>query len=190
MNPRHAAANQIVRGPVHSQYWGSVGFRLDDPSAVFHCRRAARWMLQCWELSDVDVLVDDVAVMVSELVTNVQKHAASDFPAGSFTLWAPGDRVVLTVHDKGDLPWVTNWWSVSDSKGLVTWTDWLNGMSATAGRGLAIVRELLSTYDGTIDVVSDGDQENPGKVFRVTIPLPEPYWKNRPADPFAALASA
>ncbi|MFE0447377.1 ATP-binding protein [Streptomyces fungicidicus] len=186
----YAPAHQLVQGPVHAQGWGSVGFLLDDASAVRHCRRAARWMLGAWGLGTVKVLVEDVELVVSELVTNAQRYAGDAYHAGSFTVWAPGDRVVITVHDKGDLPWVTNWWTESTTEGREEWHDWVNDIAATGGRGLALVRDVLSTYEGTLDVVGDQDLRMPGKVFRATLPLAERFWRARPRDPFYDWATA
>ncbi|MFD5308150.1 ATP-binding protein [Streptomyces ardesiacus] len=171
-------AHLLVQGPVHAQRWGSVGFRIDDPQAVRECRRAARWMLGEWRLTWVPELVDDVGLMVSELVTNVQRHAGDSYPAGSFTLWHPGRRLVLTVHDKGELPWRSGWWSRAESA-----TDW------ETGRGLALVRALAAEHIGEVDVVDDKDRARPGKVVRVSMLLPNREYAPV-ADPFKALAKA
>ncbi|AVO22310.1 hypothetical protein PBI_NESBITT_53 [Streptomyces phage Nesbitt] len=179
MTPRHEApAHLLVQGPVHAQRWGSVGFKIDDPRAPGECRRAARWMLGEWRLAWVPELVDDVAVMVSELVTNVQRHAGEEFPAGSFTLWHPGRRLVLTVHDKGELPWSSGWWSRANSA-----ADW------ETGRGLALVRMLAANHIGEVDVVADGDRRRPGKVVRVSMLLPNHEYPPV-TSPFQALAKA
>ncbi|MFJ9961110.1 ATP-binding protein [Streptomyces avermitilis] len=164
MTTTRAPANQLVQGPVHAQRWASVGFRLDDEAAVPECRRAARWLLETWKLTWVPDLIDDVLVMVSELVTNVQRHAGPAHPAGSFTLWHPARRLVLTVHDKGELPWRTNWWATA-----------AQGNSET-GRGLALVRGLAEAHCGEFDVTGDGDLVAPGKVMRVRMLLPDVQW--------------
>lgn len=168
-------AHQLVQGPVDTQRWGSVGFRLDDGRAAFECRRAARWMMERWKLTWVPALIDDTLIMVSELVTNAQRHAPGDgvLPAGSMTLWHPNRRLILTVHDKGRLPLLRTWRTPDSARD-----------SHESGRGMAIVRALAAEHLGDVDVVSDRYAPDPGKVFRVNMLLPDVVWGPAPPNPW------
>lgn len=161
-----------INGPYDSERWGSVGFLLADEKTVPECRTAARWLMSRFRLEWVPDLVDDVETMVSELVTNVQRHAGDTFPAGSFTLWHPNKWLVLTVHDKNpDMPYRQL------HRASASW-------DAEGGRGLGIVKSLAERHLGEVDFAPDNDKEMPGKVTRVRMLLPNALWPNKFYDPW------
>lgn len=168
-----------IEGPVREERWGSVGFRLSDPLAAASCRQAAKQMLHTFRLEWVPDLVDDVTTIVSELVTNACTHGGYDFPAGSLTMWHPNTRLVIAVHDKNPYQ---PWREIRKAQ--------QGGMTDRAvahfedGRGLAIVHELAQRHLGELDVVSDGDQAQPGKVVRVNMLLPHMAWPHTFKDPW------
>jgi len=171
-------AEALVEGKLDEGRWGSVGFRLDDQRAPSACRRAARYMMERFGLTHrfFGELTDDVLIMVSELVTNAQRHAGDAYHSGSFTLWHPNRWLVLTVHDKGTyVPWRETY----QSHELAWDADWEGG-----GRGLALVRGLAERNLGELDWANDGDRRNPGKVARVRMLLPDLVWPHQFEDPF------
>jgi anti-sigma regulatory factor (Ser/Thr protein kinase) len=160
----------VEPGPL-AERWVTFGFPTDDPLAVAECRRAARTLLvDHFRLDWVPDLVPDVVTMVSELVTNVQQHAREAYPFGSFTLWHPKRWLILTVHDKGEMPP----FSVVHGFGMrrAAWHE--------DGRGFDVVRALAADHLGVFDAVSDKDAENPGKVLRVKMLLPDVVWDHAP----------
>jgi anti-sigma regulatory factor (Ser/Thr protein kinase) len=109
--------------------------------------------------------------MVSELVTNSQRHAGDAYPWASFTLWHPNTWLVLTVHDKGpDAPWSALRRSADDE--------------GENGRGLTLVKVLAADHFGEVDFESDGNKAQPGKVARVKMLLPDVDWPMPFRDPW------
>ena len=184
----------LIEGPMREERWGSVGFRLDDKTAPRECRRAAAWMMEAFGLTGPQFpdLSADVQTMVSELVTNAQRHGGDAFPAGSFTLWHPNRWLILTVHDKGRyIPWRETFrhgrnpsgfaWGVTDmdDPDPSTWDAW-----AESGRGLQLVRGLAERHCGELSWARDGDPVMPGKVARVKLLLPNLCWQHTFRDPW------
>lgn len=169
----------VIEGPVESSRFGSIGFKIKDEHSPAICRKATRELLRRFKLEWVrstmgDVLVDDVATIVSELVTNACRYGGDAFPAGSLTIWHPNRRLVITVHDKNP---------------EIPHDAWLGrgyrfGRYDEGGRGIRIVKKLAAQHLGTLDYVSDGDRENPGKVARVNMLLPDVIWPNQFRDPW------
>jgi hypothetical protein len=163
-----------VEGPVDTERWASTGFAVDDPKAVADCRRAARWTLERWNLGWVPDIIPDTVTMVSELVTNVQRHGCEAFDFGSFTLWHPNKWLILTVHDKAPMvPF-----------GTINGSRTAQDPCWETGRGFHIVRSLAAEHLGEFDAVPDGDPVNPGKVLRVKMMLPDVVWGPAPRDPW------
>lgn len=169
-----------------TERWGSVGFRLDDPTAPRECRRAAARMLEVFGLTQFADVASDVLVMVSELVTNAQRHAGNAYPAGSFTLWHPGRSLFLTVHDKGRrIPWrethrAMRYRPTSFAWGAHDMEDPAHAWEpdGETGRGLQLVHALALQHCGEFWWERDWDQENPGKVACVRLLLPNVLWRN------------
>lgn len=160
-----------ISGPLESERWGSVGFYVADPEAAAECRAATRWMLRVrLQLGWVPNLVDNAQLIVSELVTNVQRYAGEAFPAGSVTIWHPNRFLVISVHDKNPYrPW----------RELGRQVGW----DSEGGRGLAMVRDLAAEHCGELDFAGDGDPAMPGKVTRVRLLMPDVVWSHRHRDP-------
>jgi two-component sensor histidine kinase len=145
-------------------------------------------------------LVDDVALIVTELVTNACKHAGNAFPAGALTMWHPNKWLIITVHDKSPyIPYRETYrggvspdtfaWGINDADAMdaddearrsTNPMDW----SATSGRGLQLVRALAADHCGELDWVRDGDTTTPGKVARVKMLLPNVQWPHSFRDPW------
>lgn len=88
---------------------------------------------------DLEELVDDMRLVVSELASNAVKHAGTTF---TVNLRGDGLRVLLTVHDS--------------SPGMAL--EQPPGATSTGGRGLAIVDRLSHDWgvdhaDGTVKSV-------------------------------------
>ncbi|MGW2591691.1 ATP-binding protein [Streptomyces sp. NPDC001515] len=178
----------VIEGPVRTHRFGSIGFRLDDRRAPFACRAAAAHLLREFGLTWVPDLADDVAVMVTELVTNAVLHARplTKFPAGSLTVWHPNKWLVLTVHDKAPrtaavtAPHPADMsWGVGEKGRRPGAIDW----SSTSGRGLSMVQALALRHCGRLDWASDDDPVMPGKVARVKLLLPDVSWPHTFIDP-------
>jgi anti-sigma regulatory factor (Ser/Thr protein kinase) len=167
----------VIEGPLDSERWGSVGFRLGDDHSASMCRAATATMLQRFGLTWVTAqdgsgssLVDDMQTIVSELVTNAQRYGGDSFPAGSFTLFHPGRWLHLTVHDKN--PYQPYKEVARAYKELRSDTFlWSEG-----GRGLRTVIGLAEGHCGNLATGGDGDRVNPGKVMRVSMLLPNVTW--------------
>lgn len=162
---------------MREERWGSVGFRLDDQTAPRECRRAALRMLEEFGLthSIFGDLADDVQTIISELVTNAQRHAGSTFPAASFTMWHPNRWLALTVHDKGTYMPLRET-ARAATLGEPSWDE--------SGRGLRLVCCLAERHCGEVDWHRDGDRRMPGKVVRVRLLLPHLWWRNTFRDPW------
>lgn len=169
------APSTVVIHHVEQERRASVGFRLADPTAAAQCRATARGMLERFQLLWVPELADDVAVIVTELVTNACKYAGGAFPAGSLTMWHPNRRLIITVHDKNP-----------DFPPREFWRRYVQPRSTTAigGRGLPVVVALAGAHCGEFDFAWDGNREQPGKVARVNMLLPNVVWPHTYRDPW------
>ncbi|AEW94763.1 putative signal transduction histidine kinase [Streptantibioticus cattleyicolor NRRL 8057 = DSM 46488] len=116
-------------------------------------------MLEQWGLASIPDLAADVEVIVSELVTNVRRHAADAYPWGRLTLGHTGERLELSVHGRN-----------GDRHGPYTAMRHQVSGEAESGRGLSIVRELAAAHRG--DVFIRPDWDGAGKFVRVSLPLP------------------
>lgn len=161
----------VIEGPMTEERWGSVGFRINDETAPYLCRKAAGTMLERFGLTWVHGLVPDVQAIISELVTNVCRYGGDAFPAGSFTLWHPNKWLVLTVHDKN--PYMPR----KEIEHHALYGD-------EGGRGLQIVKRLAADHCGELDFMPDFDKDCPGKVARVVMLLPDVVWRNTYRCPF------
>lgn len=180
-----ARALPVIEGPVRESRFGSIGFRLNDEHAPASCRYAARDLLKRFHLQWVrstmgDVLTDDVKTIVSELVTNACRYGGDSFPAGSLTIWHPNRWLIISVHDKNpQIPWDA--WLGRGPRYGPNLPEWIERES---GRGIRMVKELAARHLGALDYESDGDKENPGKVARVKLLLPNVQWPDSYRDPW------
>jgi anti-sigma regulatory factor (Ser/Thr protein kinase) len=99
----------------------------EDRPAVC-ARRHARKLLSGWSLADD--LVEDALLIVSELVTNAEQHAANAGGPQEIRVATHAGRLTLAVSDREPHPPTS---VVSDYK-------------AECGRGLAIVSALAEAY--------------------------------------------
>jgi signal transduction histidine kinase len=181
-----------LEGPIKRERWGSVGFRLDDPTASRSCRYATKALLKTFELTWVPGLVHDAQVIVSELVSNACRYGGDAFPAGSLTIWHPNRWLIITVHDKSPyVPYRETYRGVPNPGDLAfgvgrqdsdphVFEEW-----AEHGRGLSLVRGLAANHCGELDWARDGDFATPGKVARVKMLLPNIVWPHTFTDPWS-----
>lgn len=175
----------VIEGPIEKGRFGSIGFRLRDEHAPAQCRHATRELLQRFHLQWVrstmgDVLTDDVLTIVSELVTNACAYGGDSFPAGSLTIWHPNRHLIIAVHDKNPvIPWDA--WLGRGPKYGPGQPEWVQ---REGGRGIRLVKALAAHHLGELDYVSDDDQDNPGKVARVKMLLPNVIWPYSFRDPW------
>lgn len=88
-----------ARDPVGEQEaegLGSVMPRIDVPHDASGPAQARAAVTECADRLGLDELSDDVALVVSEMVTNAVRHAA---PPVSVEVEAAADSVVIAVHD-------------------------------------------------------------------------------------------
>ena len=112
-----------------------------DPRSVSRARRFASSTLIQWSLP---ALRDDVALLVSELVTNAVLHAHSD---SELVLLAHPDELRVEVHDdSARLPQQRNYSEVSGT-----------------GRGLLLLQRLASSWGS--------EPTARGKVVWFTVPI-------------------
>ncbi|MEW2632892.1 ATP-binding protein [Streptomyces sp. NPDC048389] len=117
------------------------------PSRIGQVRRIVSAQLRYWHL---DPLIDQAALGVTELLTNVLRHAQPDKMC-TVDVELLLDRLTVSVHDHDPrLP------AVRDP-----------GMSATSGRGLALVAAMSESWG----VKPQGDT---GKVVWFTLPASSP----------------
>jgi anti-sigma regulatory factor (Ser/Thr protein kinase) len=170
----------VIEGPLSASRFGSVGFRLNDPQAPAMCREALLEMLDRFRLTKIrggfgELLIDDLPVILTELVTNAQRYGGDAFPAGSFTLFHPGKWLHLTVHDKNPyMPWQEARCALRSD---TPWAD-------ESGRGLRVVQRLAEGHLGRLEYHSDRDPETPGKVAHVSMLLPNLIWDHTYRDPW------
>ncbi|MEV5313857.1 MULTISPECIES: ATP-binding protein [unclassified Streptomyces] len=125
------------------------------PSRIGQVRRIVSAQLRYWHL---DALIDRAALGVTELLTNVHRHAQPDKMC-TVEIELLLDRLKVSVRDHDPrLP------VVEDAASL-----------ATCGRGLAMVAAVSESWGAR----PDGDQ---GKVVWFTLPAPTPT-RRTPARP-------
>ncbi|MFI5685325.1 ATP-binding protein [Streptomyces sp. NPDC051636] len=128
------------------------------PSRIGQVRRIVSAQLRYWHL---DPLIDRAALGVTELLSNVHRHAQPDKTC-TVEMELLLDRLMVSVRDHDPrLP------VVGDMKDI--------GPLATCGRGLAMVAAVSESWG----VRPDGDK---GKVVWFTLPAPSPADK-QPARP-------
>ncbi|QIJ61128.1 ATP-binding protein [Streptomyces sp. JB150] len=126
------------------------------PSRIGQVRRIVSAQLRYWHL---DALIDRAALGVTELLTNVHRHAQPDKMC-TVEIELLLDRLKVSVRDHDPrLP------VVADAESL-----------ATCGRGLAMVAAVSESWGA----LPDGEQ---GKVVWFTLPTPAPTRKAPPRPP-------
>ncbi|WP_189885209.1 ATP-binding protein [Streptomyces xantholiticus] len=117
------------------------------PSRIGQVRRIISAQLRYWHL---DPLIDHAALGVTELLTNVHRHAEPDKMC-TVDVELLLDRLTVSVHDHDPrLP------AVRDP-----------GMAATSGRGLALVAAVSESWGAR-------PQGDAGKVVWFTLPASSP----------------
>jgi anti-sigma regulatory factor (Ser/Thr protein kinase) len=132
------------------------------PSRIGQVRRIVSAQLRYWHL---DPLIDRAALGVTELLTNVHRHAQPDKMC-TVEIELLLDRLMVSVHDHDPrLP------VVADMPDNLLEADGL----ATCGRGLAMVAAVSESWG----VRPDGEA---GKVvwFALSAPAPAPATSTRP----------
>ncbi|MFJ7998781.1 ATP-binding protein [Streptomyces sp. NPDC096310] len=125
------------------------------PAAVRTARETTQRLLAEWGISPHHPAVDPALLILSELVTNSVRHAASVSPSLTVSYAAGHDTLVFAVHDRH--PYQP---SLRTTAGT--------GVAA-ASTGLATVVELTSSLAGSAVVRQDGD--GGGKSICITLPL-------------------
>ncbi|MEU6357716.1 ATP-binding protein, partial [Streptomyces sp. NPDC047072] len=134
------------------------------PSRIGQVRRILSAHLRYWHL---DPLIDRAALGVTELLTNVHRHAQPDKTC-TVEIELLLDRLTVSVRDHDPrLPVVTD---IDDSEPL-----------ATCGRGLAMVAAVSESWG----VRPDGES---GKVVWFTLPTPVPARSSGTRPPRRAVA--
>jgi two-component sensor histidine kinase len=123
---------------------------ISDAEQVPLARRETAKVLQSWRLDD-DV-VFTACLIVTELVTNVARHAAMLSPTATVTLTADTDGLTLAVADAHPF----------QPRALLT-------PHATGGRGLLLVKALATEVGGSHNVVRD--ESTGGKSIVIRLPL-------------------
>ncbi|MEW2048033.1 ATP-binding protein [Streptomyces sp. NPDC005476] len=123
-----------------------------EPSAVRIARETAEQALVEWGIGLRHPTVDPALLILSELVTNTVRHAASLSPTVTVIYAAGGDCLAFAVHDRH--PYQPS----------------LYGAVIDSGTGgLATVMELVLALGGT--AVVRGDADGRGKSIWITLPL-------------------
>ncbi|GAA3876079.1 ATP-binding protein [Streptomyces sp. NPDC003631] len=123
-----------------------------EPSAVRIARETAEQALVEWRIGLRHPTVDPALLILSELVTNSVRHAASLSPQVTVIYAASPDCLAIAVHDRHPYQ--------PPLYGAVT---------GAAGGGLATVMELVLALGGTAVVRADADGR--GKSIWITLPL-------------------
>ncbi|MFC9077921.1 ATP-binding protein [Streptomyces sp. NPDC057062] len=123
-----------------------------EPSAVRTARETAEQALVEWRIGLRHPTVDPALLILSELVTNSVRHAASLSPQVTVIYAASPDCLAIAVHDRHPYQ--------PPLYGAVT---------GAAGGGLATVMELVLALGGTAVVRADADGR--GKSIWITLPL-------------------
>jgi len=109
-----------------------------DAARTFPGRPESARAARVWAVSHLppgSPAADDVALMVSELVTNALRYSRSALPGGSVavSLAIGGGQVRVDVVDQGTLP-------------ALAWLVLVELKAHRFGAGLVIVRELADTF--------------------------------------------
>ncbi|MBW8705825.1 hypothetical protein MBT84_40065 [Streptomyces sp. MBT84] len=123
-----------------------------EPSAERTARETAEQALVEWRIGLRHPTVDPALLILSELVTNSVRHAASLSPQVTVIYAASPDCLAIAVHDRHPYQ--------PPLYGAVT---------GAAGGGLATVMELVLALGGTAVVRADADGR--GKSIWITLPL-------------------
>ncbi|MGW6567731.1 ATP-binding protein [Streptomyces sp. NPDC054975] len=125
------------------------------PSRIGQVRRIVSAHLRYWNL---DALIDHAALGVTELLTNVHRHAQPDKTC-TVRIELLLDRLTVSVHDRD--PRIPNIGGLSGCR----LPDDLDEF-ATSGRGLAIIEAVSESWG-----IRPHDE---GKVIWFTLPAPTP----------------
>ncbi|MEV3859084.1 ATP-binding protein [Streptomyces sp. NPDC050095] len=123
-----------------------------EGSAVRMARETAQMVLAEWGVSARHPSLDPALLILSELVTNSVRHAATTSPTLTVIFAGSADYLAFGVHDRHP------------------YQPPLHGApTATGGKGLATVMELTLALAGT--AVVRGDADGGGKSIWITLPL-------------------
>ncbi|MFD9032332.1 ATP-binding protein [Streptomyces sp. NPDC059567] len=129
------------------------------PSRIGQVRRIVSAHLRYWHL---DALIDHAALGVTELLTNVHRHAQPDKRC-TVEIELLLDRLMVSVHDHDPrIPGFTAGTGVLGAQDLVGIDE-----LATSGRGLAIIEAVSESWG----IRPNGDT---GKVVWFTLSAPTP----------------
>ncbi|MFF2374839.1 ATP-binding protein [Streptomyces xiamenensis] len=126
-----------------------------DVSAVRMARETAETAWTEWGINPHHPTIGPALLILTELVTNTIRHAATHSPQLTIIYAAAPDRLALAVHDRHP-----------HQPPLHTTA------SATRGRGLTTVMELTDQLGGTAFIRPDDDGR--GKGIWITLPLEDP----------------
>ncbi|MER6996135.1 ATP-binding protein [Streptomyces sp. NPDC000410] len=133
------------------------------PSRIGQVRRIVSAHLRYWHL---DPLIDQAALGVTELLTNVHRHAEPDKQC-TVEMALLLDRLTVSVHDHDPRP---------PTLGAA-------GLLATTGRGLALIEAVSESWG----VLPKGDE---GKAVWFTLPTSPPVATAAPYAVYGARADA
>ncbi|WP_313896579.1 ATP-binding protein [Streptomyces sp. GC420] len=123
-----------------------------EPGCVALARRTTAARLLELGITPRSAFADTVLLVVSELVTNVLRHASDHSPAAEVGVTAGAGRLVVGVADRDPrvpaLP------------------------AGGTGRGLLTVGELAARYDGELSIQPAA--HGPGKTVLVRFAMPDP----------------
>lgn len=120
------------------------------PGAVARARETAEDVYRAWGIDRAHPVMGPALLILSELVTNSVRHAATASPQATVTYAAGADVLAFAVHDRHP-----------HQPDLVEF--------AVAGGGLAMIAELTAELGGTCTVRPDAD--GGGKNMWITLPL-------------------
>ena len=136
---------------------------LSAPEHVSVARRETAKVLGAWGLAEETVEI--ARLIVSELVTNVVRHAALLSPTAAVSLCHDGSHVTLSVADRHP----------HKPKAL-------QAAYGVGGRGLYLVRTLVEEVGGSHDVLPDRNTGGKSIVIRLPAPVPARAGSTRRAD--------
>ncbi|MGA5135504.1 ATP-binding protein [Streptomyces olivoreticuli] len=120
------------------------------PASVSLARRTAETVYACWGINPSRPVLGPALLILSELVTNSIRHAATVSPQLTVTYAAGADTLAFAVHDRH--PHQIEPARLAESTG-----------------GLRVVAELLAERSGACAVVPDAD--GGGKNIWITLPI-------------------
>ncbi|MFD4720511.1 ATP-binding protein [Streptomyces sp. NPDC058423] len=120
------------------------------PTSVRLMRETAEMTFEAWGISASHPTVGPALLILSELVTNSVRHAATTSPSVTVTFAAGEYTLAFAVHDRHPY-----------HPGVVT--------AASGTGGLATVAEVMAESGGTCVVRRDAD--GGGKTVWITLPL-------------------